>query len=212
MSRLRTNRVCFTINNYDVEAVQQFEQWFDNDKNIVYGIVGQEIGESGTPHLQGFVHYNEDRKKCGIKWWKDLVPSGGRAHFEAARGSDADNNKYCEKDGVFLEVGTAQENTDQWARIFETAKTDLEAALSINAEVSIKYYNQLKAIYNDHNCPQMDAQLEVLRDWQNCVMQKLQQQTDRQILFVVDEQGGKGKSVLAKHIITTTNAWACQGT
>jgi hypothetical protein len=212
MSRLRTNRVCFTLNNPDQEEIDQIQKWFEEDNNgLKFGICGQEIGESGTPHLQGFLHSKEDRKKCGINFWKNLLPGGKRAHFEGAKGSDEDNEKYCSKEGVFITCGQAEQHSSEWAKVFETAKTDLEAALAINPEISIKYYNQLKAINQDHSAGVMDAKLDVLRDWQSCVLQKLLGQSDRKVLFVVDEVGGKGKSALAKHLLTNYRSWACQG-
>lgn len=211
MSRIRSNRICFTLNNYEQEDADAFERWFCEDTKIRYGICGQEIGENGTPHLQGFIHYDEDRKKCGIKWWKSILPGGQRAHFETARGTDEDSAKYCSKEGVYIECGTPTKETNMWAEIFETAKIDLEAALAINPEVSIKHYFQIKKIHDDYQTQQMDCKIDVLRDWQNNALQKLQLQSDRQVLFIVDEQGGKGKSMLAKHLLSQGNAWACQG-
>lgn len=212
MARIRSNRVCFTINNYDQDTLDGFERFFDEDKNIVFGVVGQEIGENGTPHLQGFVHYNVDRKKGGVKFWKDLLPGGDKSHLENARGTDADSEEYCSKEGVFIKVGTPQETTDRWMLIYETAKTDLQAALAIDPEISIRHYHQLKAISEDNAQPKLNAVLPVLREWQSRVLQQLRGQEDRKILFIVDEQGGKGKSALTKHILTEGNAWACQGT
>jgi hypothetical protein len=210
-SRLRTNRVCFTINNYELEDADNFVDWFSKDENIQYGIVGQEVGASGTPHLQGMVHYNIDRKKAGINFWKGIIPGGARAHIEAARGSDEDSKKYCSKDGIYLETGECKAPGNKWLDIFEAAKTDLPNALSIDPEISIRHYNQLKAIHLDHNKPKMQCNLKDLREWQDEAWKKLMNQSDRQILFVVDEEGGKGKSALAKHILTTTKSWACQG-
>jgi len=212
MSRLRTNRICFTLNNPEQSELDKLEAWFNEENNgIKYGVCGQEEGEKGTPHLQGFIHVTEDRKKCGINYWKNLLPGGKRAHFEAAKGTDADNEKYCQKEGVFITTGEPQVHTNTWAQVYETAKTDLEAALAIDPEISIKYYNQLKAIHQDHSAGVMDANLELLRDWQNGALQKLLGQQDRKVLFVVDEEGGKGKSALAKHLLTNYKSWACQG-
>ena len=153
MSRLRTNRVCFTLNNYELEDIEAFENFIDNDNGIVYAIVGQEIGEQGTPHLQGFVHYNEDRKKCGINFWKNKLPNGKRAHFEAARGTDEQNKAYCEKDGIYIEKGEPASHTDKWSLIFETAKTDWKAAAEICPEFSLKYINNLKTINHNYGAP-----------------------------------------------------------
>lgn len=211
MSRLRTNRVCFTINNYELDTIDKFIKWFDIDKNIIYGIVGQEIGDNGTPHLQGFINYNIDRKKGGINFWKKLIPEGERAHLEPARGTDENSKDYCSKEGIFLEVGKPTEN-NKWTTVVETAKTDLQAALAIDSELTLKYYFQIKKIYEDSmGAAKMDATLPELRDWQKAAIENLTKQDDRKILFIVDKEGGKGKSALAKHLLTKYNTWACQG-
>ena len=45
-----------------------------------------------------------------------------------------------------------------------------------------------------------------LRPWQRHTMMLLEHQTDREILFVVDEEGNKGKTWLAKYIRANQNA------
>jgi len=57
--------------------------------------------------------------------------------------------------------------------------------------------------------PEMDV--VELRPWQQEVVDKLDAQNSRQILFVIDTEGGKGKSELAKWLMIHKNAWACQG-
>lgn len=211
--RVRSNRVTFTINNYDENYAEDWEDYVErNRQRIVFLVVGVEIGANGTPHLQGMVHLKEDPKSCGITFWRAEIPGGQRAHFENARGTDAQNLEYCTKSGPYLAVGEASEkSTSKWELILELAKEDLAAAMAVDAEVAIKNYNQLKQIYEDHNKPQMESSLPNLRDWQKQVVEKLDNQGQRKILFVVDEQGGKGKSVLARHLMTTRKAWACQG-
>lgn len=55
-------------------------------------VVGFEVGESGTPHLQGYVEFKNQCKLSTLKRW---LPS---AHFEVAKGTAEDNLKYCTKD------------------------------------------------------------------------------------------------------------------
>lgn len=209
MARLRTNRVCFTLNNYEIDDITKFLNY--EPDYIKYLVIGQEQGENGTPHLQGFVHLDKDPKKCGIKFWKNELPGGHRAHFEAARGTDEQNRQYCTKDGPWIEIGTPQQETNKYKLIIETAKRSIADAMAIDEEIAFKHYHQIKAINQDFNTPTMDNTLTELRPWQVTAIEKLKNQTDRQILFIVDEKGGKGKSALAKHLISCGNTWACQG-
>lgn len=209
MARLRTNRVCFTINNYELEDLTGFLNY--EPTYIKYLVVGQEIGENGTPHLQGFIHLDKDPKKCGIKFWKAEIPGGQRAHFEQARGTDEQNRDYCTKDGPWIEIGQPQQETNKYKLIYETVKRDLYEAVEIDHEWGMAHFNQLKALHEELNKPTMDKTLTELRPWQITAIEKLKNQSDRRILFIVDKEGGKGKSALAKHLISSGNTWACQG-
>lgn len=214
MSRVRSNRVAFTLNNYKVEDTDLILKRIEVLKeNVVYAIIAEEIGEKGTPHLQGFIHTKDDPKNCGIKYWKSLLGVGQGIHLENAKGSDEQNRLYCKKDGPYAEFGApSQENDCTWGRIIEQCKLgDLEGALDISPEHSIKYVHQIKTLVNQYKRPVFREEIE-LKDWQKKCMEMLRSQNSRSILFVVDEEGGKGKSVLAKHLLSTTSSWGCQGT
>jgi len=102
---------CFTINNpigldgYTghlhgnlVEQQITEDQVFSHveiaplQKASSYLITQLEIGDNGTLHFQGYV-YLEGRGKT-LSAIKSLSP---RAHFEIAKGTPADNTKYCSK-------------------------------------------------------------------------------------------------------------------
>lgn len=68
-------RWCFTINNPRDEDMRHIREML-TEVNCDFAIVGREVGENGTPHLQGFVNMKVKRR---------LTP---RNHFESARGSD----------------------------------------------------------------------------------------------------------------------------
>lgn len=95
----RSRRWCFTLNNYTPEEYDAAVK-FDN---VRYLIVGEEVGENGTPHLQGYVGF---RSPMRLRSVRTFLP---RAHFEIARGTEKQNYTYCSKDGKFREVGSISE-------------------------------------------------------------------------------------------------------
>ena len=58
-------------------------------------IIGKEVGESGTPHLQGYI-------ECPTKmrWSEFKLPK--EIHWENCKGSREANVKYCSKDGEYV--------------------------------------------------------------------------------------------------------------
>lgn len=64
-------------------------------------VYGKEVGESGTPHLQGYVYYGT------LKSFKQVQKQIPRAHIEVQRGSFDQAIDYCKKDGSFEERGEA---------------------------------------------------------------------------------------------------------
>lgn len=97
--RGQTNKACFTLNNYDDEELLKVTRYLDNEKRLAYAIIGEECGESGTLHLQGYIRFNKKEFKCRkgtMGFWK-AIPGLWRAHFEISKGSDQDNFDYCSK-------------------------------------------------------------------------------------------------------------------
>lgn len=85
---------CFTINNDtddDLDKILNAE--------FKYCIFGFEVGEKGTPHIQGFISFENPRHLNGVK---TILP---RAHLSIARGSVDQNITYCSKDGEVYEFG-----------------------------------------------------------------------------------------------------------
>ena len=93
LARIRTRRWVFTLNNYsESEYENMIEYAVSKSQDFC---IGKEIGETGTPHLQGYIEF---KGQISLKTLKDL---NGRAHWEKARGNKVENWKYCSKDGDY---------------------------------------------------------------------------------------------------------------
>lgn len=106
----RVRRWCFTWNNYTEDTCTQMEYLKDNpgECNVRRLIVGKEVGEKGTPHLQGYIGFT---KAMTLGMITKLLGKGG--HWEAARGSDQDSEEYCGKEVPWINFG---QNTTPGAR------------------------------------------------------------------------------------------------
>jgi len=77
----------FTLNNYD--GLLDPSLW----DRCLYCIYQEEIGDNGTPHLQGFMQYSSRVTMPFLARLSGLE----QAHFEVANGSPESNIHYCSK-------------------------------------------------------------------------------------------------------------------
>jgi len=98
MAQRQLRAVCFTLNNYTEEEYESAIRYAEEKGS--YWIVGREVGDAGTPHLQGYIKL---RRRTDF----NVVKSGlnPRAHIESSRGTPRQNREYCCKDGNFAEGG-----------------------------------------------------------------------------------------------------------
>jgi hypothetical protein len=101
MASIKSKRWLFTLNNYTEQEIAAIVSSKNSKEEFKYLIFGKEIGEQGTPHLQG---YMETSVRCGLRRVKSLLCSQ-RVHVEKARGSLESNQTYCKKEGDFIELG-----------------------------------------------------------------------------------------------------------
>ena len=88
-----SKRWVFTLNNYSAD---EFKKIIDvlSSNSSKYSI-GEEIGESSTPHLQGYIELSVKKR---FAYLKELIPRG---HIEKAKGNREDNINYTQKDKKF---------------------------------------------------------------------------------------------------------------
>ena len=151
------------MNNPNVE--ESVGQFLMHD-NVSYWVIGREVGESGTPHLQGYMVL---KIKKDLVWMKKNIHKG--AHWEVARGTPQEASDYCKKDGDFLESGELPESQctaggvatkKRWRDAFDYAqKGEFE---KIDPQILIQCHRTLKRIHLDTllERPMIEGELENL--------------------------------------------------
>lgn len=210
MPAAQARRFCFTLNNYTPEDVAHIESLYLNaDNHITYLVIGREVGDSGTPHLQGFVCFSR-RKTFNVV--KALINE--RIHIEGARGTSDQAATYCKKDGAYTEFGTVPisgktnylEDFFKWADQFHEDHGRIPTARDVALEhpvVLTRHRNVLDVLESRAPPPALVANPQP-RPWQLELEEHLTDDSpdDRTVEFFVDEEGGKGKSWFQRHMLT----------
>lgn len=148
---------CFTLNNYTESEVLALVA-----APFKYLIYGKEVGDSGTPHLQGYVHFVDTKTRGQAK--RILGP---RFHLESRKGSLDQAIEYCKKDGDFHEFGTkpftakekGQSEKDRWTAILGLAKAgNLEGLKTEYPREWLQFGPRLVAQYEPSTKP-LDGEL-----------------------------------------------------
>ncbi len=83
-------RWCFTLNNYTENEISSVITTIK--EKCKKAIISREVGESGTPHLQGYIEFKTKTRPKSVFLFN-------RIHFEKAKGNAQQNYNYCSKDG-----------------------------------------------------------------------------------------------------------------
>lgn len=102
---------CFTLNNPRTKDRERVKSWVYN-----YLVFQLEVGEEGTPHLQGFVQFPTGQRL------KQLKKLNKHAHWEPRRGSAYQAAHYCKKpeDGCDCEHCVKAKDTPRPQFIYES--------------------------------------------------------------------------------------------
>lgn len=154
LDKTKARFYCFTLNNPTQEEMKKIEA-IKADDLIRYLIYGEEIGESKTPHLQGYI---ELHRQCRMPQVKKLLSD--RVHLEKRKGTRSQAIDYCKKDGKFHEVGQISLRPGQrndLAAIVKrarTAKTFTELCEEHPASIRFpRSYQLIRKEELEHNAP-----------------------------------------------------------
>lgn len=158
---------CFTVNNPgdDEERFLYKLERLVTDRVLAYAVAGREVGESGTPHLQGFISLTAKKR---FSWIKAQVHS--TAHWEVARGTPQQAADYCKKDENYVEYGdlpvSRQGQRNDLASVREILDTggDLLAVAEADFGVYLRYERSLRS-YMSMRTPKRDWVCEVRVFW-----------------------------------------------
>lgn len=118
MSGPRSRYWCFTLNNYDLEDEADIQA----ARNLQYLVYGREVGENGTPHLQGYIEFTDRVRMATIKNRTNCQ----EMHLEVAKGNAAQNRVYCTKQGSYHEEGIPENKVVTLMSMIQTGAQDME--------------------------------------------------------------------------------------
>lgn len=186
----RAKHWCFTLNNYtqdDLDRIAANANFYD------YLIYGREVGDSGTPHLQGFVSFPT---RVRLNYCVEKI---GQAHFTTARNVDH-SIQYCKKDGDYVEYGERpagkgnRNDLESFKKAVISGCVDLKQLRQDYSEIIARYPKFCYDFVEDHR-PKKMIEFFPLRAWQMALYDSLKLEPDtRSIFFIVDYTGNAGKS------------------
>lgn len=187
---------CFTLNNYTDDDVERLNSLVSG-KECTYIIYGKEVGESGTPHLQGFVSFSKRVYLTDVK--KRISRT---AHFELSRLLH-ESIEYCKKDGDVTEFGVPpigqgkRSDIDDFKHDVKNGLLDLKEIREKHSGVYAKHKSFVLEYVVDQT-PNPSMATYPLHDWQQDLLAKLEAPPDdRTIFFIVDASGNNGKTWFA---------------
>lgn len=148
---------CFTLNNYTQDDVDRLATPSDA---INYMVVGKEVGESGTPHLQGTVCFVERKRLQQVKTFI------GEAHCSVTRYL-LQSIEYCKKDGDIIEWGQVpainkkeRSDLEDFKQSVKEGVTDMTELRELHSNVCAMYPRFVKE-YLDDNVKEFKVRLYI---------------------------------------------------
>lgn len=209
----------FRLSNYTDSDVATLSTL---DKQTRYIVFGKEIcPTTGTPHLQGYIIFKNPKspRQCTLYFGERL--SHERTHTEPQykHSNPQKNIDYCTKDNNYIELGSppapSQGQRSDLLRIKlmiaegKTYEEILEEEFVACAKFG-RFIRECIATRDASLLPK--TELPNLFTWEVNLIEIINKPPqDRVIYWIVDEEGGKGKSTFARYLIDHYNAFYTNG-
>lgn len=150
---------CFTVNNFTDTEFERLSTAQERAEDILYICFGKEVGESGTPHLQGYVEFAQKIRLGGVK----RIDGFARAHLELRAGSQAQAIEYCKKDGDFYEFGERFQSKSGQRTDLVTIKERIDAGAS-TSEIAEEHFGSWCRYRKSFDAYRMVKRVRTVRD------------------------------------------------
>lgn len=153
-----------TLWSEKIEKIDTVVSRLEDDKKLLYAIGGNEVcPDSGRPHIQAFVYYENAITGNGLH--KRLGLEHGTYHGEAQRGLNQQASDYCKKDGdIVFKIGVIPEEgkvaTSAWDYILGMIEDG-----ATNAEIMRRYPSHFARCKSGIDAMRMELSAEKLNSW-----------------------------------------------
>ncbi len=205
--QIRGRRWCFTVNN----------PWgvLDAPDFVSYCIWQTEKGKEGTIHWQGYCQCNTQKTLVAMKAW---LP---RAHWEVSKDRTGKKARdYCRKEegridgpwelGEFKGQGK-RKDVEEFVDFMRESKRSKKDIITEHPSAFDRFPRLMEELRHEQHRP-APCQEPEWKTWQKDALERLFAQQARNILWIWDATGNKGKSFLANYLIDNHGALLVAGT
>lgn len=211
---MQVSKWTFTLFNFDTQF--NYKTYLESEEfDIKRAVFGFENSRCQNKHIQGYVEFHRSYRFNHVR---SVLAT---AHWQRAVGTAAQNFKYCTKSGVYECIGDW--TADKHASDFNFTRIILKGLLSKYSPLvkcSKEYMSKRKdydsAVKMLQHIKRQHANFDKyknckLSNWQFEVFKLLMSQDGRQVLWVVDITGNRGKSWFCFYMMAMYSYFICDG-